>query len=234
MATAIIKTIARTVKSQRGFTLIELLAVLSIVAILAGIVTTGVTGQTAKGNNAAALQNANSTSTSAIQFFQDRIVDLFTTNTVTLTTTVSGATVSDVSQQITSRWPEQFISDTGSRYIEEFPTAGAVSASVLDNLDLVDSDGNSISGATFLATYTSVDFAKMIDGGYMDREPDGVSRTTQIGGIEFNFFLALFRKVGIAGESGTDSRSLVVFRLSDVKEDKTASKPLRLTYTQVY
>ena len=234
MATAIIKTIARTVRSQRGFTLIELLAVLSIVAILAGIVTAGVTGQTGKGKNAAALQNANSTSTSANQFFQDRIVDIFTSKAVTLTATVSGVTVSDVSQQITSRWPEEFISDTASRYIEEFPTAGAASASVLEDVALVDSDGNSISGETFLTTYTSVDFAKMIAGGYLDREPDGVSRTTQIGGLEFNFFLALFRKVGIAGESGTDSRALVVFRLSDIEEDSQASKPLRLTYTQVY
>ena len=240
MGKAIINKITKALKGQRGFTLIELLAVLSIVSILAGIVTTGVTGQTGKGEKASAQQDLNSTNTSAQQYFSDRIVGIFTTSTVSLTVTVSGATVSNATQETVSRWPEAFITeelDAGAepttRYTNEFPSANSPTSSVIDNIILKDLDGDAIDGASFLTTYTAVNFDRIIADGYSDREPASVDETTSIEGTDFHAFLWLFRKSSTAGESGTDSRIASLFQLTNVEVDSGASKPVSLTYTQI-
>ncbi len=44
-----LKTLKAIFRSERGFTLIELLAVMSIVAILTGIITTSVSGSSESG-----------------------------------------------------------------------------------------------------------------------------------------------------------------------------------------
>jgi len=234
-----VKNLFKTIiKGQKGFTLIELLAVLAIVSVMAGIVSAGITGQSAKGAKASAKEDGFNTETSAGQFFTDQPREFLSTEEVSLTSTVSGAAVLSVTQEISNKWPETFITEetTGTattRYFQEFPTSESASAAVLDNVRIVDSDGNSIAGDTFLTTYTAVDFSTLISEGYSNKAPRSVDETTTLESIEFNTFLWLFRKVSTAGESGIDSRTVALFRLTGFQVDDEALKPLSLTYTQI-
>ena len=147
-----LKKIARTLaRSQKGFTLIELLAVMAIVATLAGIVSTSVSGTGETSNSTAAQQDATTVNSAAADFFADQggaaVITAHSVNVMaSLPTTGSGSILfydvppvdpasdaNPIQQKINSRWPGKFITDgptppagsaiTGSSaYKCEFPT----------------------------------------------------------------------------------------------------------------
>ena len=231
-----------TFKHQKGFTLIELLAVLAIVAVLAGIVSAGITGQAGKGTKASAQQDANSTNTSAKQFFEDQFLGLTSNKTVTLSATVNGASVVDQVQEASGNWPEIFITENvvpgvppTTPYTTEFPSQFADSAAVLTNTSLLDPAGATIDGSTFVSKYTAVDFDQMITRGYSDRVPTSFGDTTTVAGTEFHSFLWLFQKAPLAGNSEQDGRTVALFQLSgtEVEELGGGAKTVALTYQQI-
>ena len=63
---------AIALKSQKGFTLIELLAVMAIVAVLAGIIATAVSGTGETSRDTQTKQDATSIDTAAAEFFGDQ------------------------------------------------------------------------------------------------------------------------------------------------------------------
>jgi len=235
-------------KRTRGFTLIELLVVMAIVAALAAIVASATTGQSAKGGRASSREDGNSSKISAEAFNTDQAAETLTTETVTLTTTVSGNAVTAVEQEISSQWPEDFITENLTStasiatrpYTLEFPdaesdtgTSGPSKDTIVTDITLLDSDGTPVSGFS-LADHTAMVFSSLLSGGYVDKEPSSVSATTTINGVDFHRFLWLLKKASTAGESNTDDRTLKIYELTGSTIDTGPSPDeVTLTYTQI-
>ena len=80
------KTMKRILQGDSGFTLIELLAVMAIVATLAGIVSTSVSGSNETSKVAAAQQDASTTVSAAGAYFADHeAAEVLETLNVTVT-----------------------------------------------------------------------------------------------------------------------------------------------------
>ena len=135
------RTINRILRGERGFTLIELLAVMSIVATLAGIVSTSVSGSNETSKIAAAQQDASTTKSAAASYFADHeAAEVLVARTVTVSALFDNEEAGDVvatEQKSSGRWPETNITEafdstqvlgetlTTTPYFKEFPTSNA-------------------------------------------------------------------------------------------------------------
>ena len=235
-------------REERGFTLIELLAVMAIVATLAAIVSTSVSGTGNTSVNTAAQQDATTVNSAAAEFFSDQAgASVITPHSVTVlaamadsdTTFDSPPTVDDpVTQNISSRWPEKFITagdsppTEGSAYGVEFPTSlpgngqggDVVNVTIRAKSTQDGEPGDVITRQDLLTQYTAIDFDKLVSGitvgtetflgGYSEQQPDTL--TQKSGG--FHSFLWLFNKGTSAGGSGEDdSRVITVFKLISIQ-----------------
>ena len=255
------KTIKRLLKGERGFTLIELLAVMAIVATLAGIVSTSVSGTNETSKTAAAKQDASTTVSAAGAYFADQeAAEVLTPATVTVTARFDdevGLTppFPPVEQKISTRWPETYITeafeaspntaDPTTPYTNEFPTANAAANGLVINVSLLgkaDSDDVRIpiTREELLTGYTAIDFDRLVGdgtednpGGYSEKAPSSAISTTEALDLDFHNFLWLFRKTTSAGGSGkNDSRVISVFKLERI--DTTSSTTVDLTFVQIY
>lgn len=230
-----LKSITRLVRgSQRGFTLIELLAVMAVIGVLGGIVTTSVSGTSETSTIAQARSDAGTVESAAGSFFSDQaatevltpksvIVTALIANAGNLTTTPTVAftfdTTSAVSEEKSSRWPEVYITENlnadatasacvSSAYCDEFPTAGLNTAGVVISVIVADSKGAAIGRTALLTTFNAVDFAKLAGKGYLAAKPDSAEQTADINvgtkTIKVHNFLWLFQKSTSAGGSGTN------------------------------
>ena len=170
------KTIKRLLKGERGFTLIELLAVMAIVATLAGIVSTSVSGTNETSKTAAAKQDASTTVSAAGAYFADQeAAEVLTPSTVTVTALFDGEVVADIptEQKISTRWPETYITeafepspntaDPTTPYTNEFPTANAAANTITVHVSILgkaDSDDVRIpiTRKELLEGYTAIDW----------------------------------------------------------------------------
>ena len=249
-----LKTLKATLKRERGFTLIELLAVMAIVAVLAGIVTTSVSGSGETSRDAAARQDAHSVHTSAGDFFSDQTgAQLRTPSTVEVVITINGEPHTTTTKQvISSRWPETFITEELAQaedpittpYAVEFPTRLITSSSVIRDVIISDRDGFAISHTDLLTRYTAIDFVKLVGdpndlvntpGGYTVKPPDTFDQTQTALGETFRNYLWLFRKSTSAGGSGPDdSRVVALFKLVsiDIVDDSGTDK-VDLRFVQI-
>ena len=258
----LIKILKGIARGERGFTLIELLAVMAIVAVLAGIVSTSVSGSGDTSVTTAAQQDATTVNSSAADFFGDQEgAALITPHSVTVEApiieVVGSAEVPDsptsVQQKKNSRWPEQYITDDGtgaatSVYTAEFPTSDPVNGTDGDvvkitirakDTDTTDEiDGEIIDRTTFLQEYTAIDFDKLESLSFVEARPDTASTTT-VG--DLHNFLWLFRKSTAAGGSGDDdSRTISVFKLTTVRVIESGvagvsdAGDLELNYEQIF
>jgi prepilin-type N-terminal cleavage/methylation domain-containing protein len=242
------KSIIKLVRgSQRGFTLIELLAVMAVIGVLAGIVTTSVSGTSETSTVAQARSDASTVETTAGTFFGDQgATEVLTPRTLTVTAkiastiTVTGSVVTTefdtptaTTQEKSSRWPEVFLTEdfapgattsacVDSGYCNELPTVNAFTNGVVIKVIVADSDGAAITRSTLLTTYTALDFATLTSKGYMVASPDSALQQAEVDvgdkTIKVHNFLWLFRKSTSAGGTGeSDSRGVAVFKLSNVK-----------------
>ena len=253
------KTIKRLLKGERGFTLIELLAVMAIVATLAGIVSTSVSGTNETSKTAAAKQDASTTVSAAGAYFADQeAAEVLTPSTVTVTALFDGELVADIptEQKISTRWPETYITEafdskqvigaaTATPYTNEFPTAKAAANTITVHVSILgkaDSDDVRIpiTRKELLEGYTAIDFDRLVGdetednpGGYSEKAPSSAISTTEALDLDFHNFLWLFRKTTSAGGSGkNDSRVISVFKLERI--DTTSSTTVDLTFVQIY
>ena len=244
-----LKTLKTTLKRERGFTLIELLAVMSIVAVLAGIVSTSVSGTGESSRDAAARQDASSVHTSAGDFFGDQTgAQTLTSSTVSIVIAIGGEAAPIVATQVIStRWPETFITETlvaGDSPTTPYPIEFPTSSSVIDNLIVNDLDGDPITGTVLLTRYTAIDFDKLVGdendlentpGGYSQKAPESSEQTQTALGETFHNYLWLFKKSTSAGGSGEDdSRVVAVFKLTSIEViGESEDKKVDLKYVQI-
>jgi prepilin-type N-terminal cleavage/methylation domain-containing protein len=202
-----LKSIIRLIRgSQRGFTLIELLAVMAVIGVLAGIVTTSVSGTGETSTVAQARSDASTVESSAGTYFTDQAAtEVLTPKTVDVTAEIAtghplidspvafdtGAEELFVIQQKSSRWPEVYITENldsdatalacvASAYCHEFPTTGLRTDAVVLSVIVADSDGAAITRATLLSGYTAVDFTTLTAAGYAASTPDTATQTADV------------------------------------------------------
>ena len=252
-----LKTLKATLKRERGFTLIELLAVMAIVATLAGIVTTSVSGTGETSRDAAARQDASSVHTSAGDYFSDQTgAQVLTPLTVEVVTKINGETHADLgaetTQVISSRWPETFITEElalesdpiTTPYAVEFPTSLISSSSVIRDVIISDKEGFTISHLDLLTRYTAIDFVKLVGdpndrdnfpGGYTAKPPDSSGQTQTALGETFRNYLWLFKKSTSAGGAGEDdSRVVALVKLVSIQVvDESGVDMVDLRFVQI-
>ena len=252
-----LKTIKRILRGEGGFTLIELLAVMAIVATLAGIVSTSVSGTNETSKGAAAQQDASTTVSAAGAYFADQeAAEVLVPKTVTVTTLFDGEVAADVvaiEQKTSTRWPENYITEelatvgdtTTTPYVNEFPSIKAETNGVVVNVSILgkadkDDVREPITREDLLTGYTAIDFDRLVGddteenpGGYSEKAPSSSTSTTEALDVDFHNFLWLFRKTTSAGGSGeNDSRVISIFKLERV--DTTSSTTVDLTFVQIY
>ena len=240
-------TLKTIINGQRGFTLIELLAVMAIVAVLAGIVSTSVSGSNESSRDAAARQDANTVNSASGDFFADQGgSDVRSPSTVAVEVKINGVDnaglaaagqTSPTVQVISSRWPEKFITEElasvevggtvfETPYAHEFPHLNTNSSLKINNVIITDSVGIAIDHDELLTRYTAIDFDKLVgdpndpvnNPGYSQKLPNSVEQTQSALDEDFHNFLWLFRKTTSAGGSGPDdSRAIALFKLVTIQ-----------------
>ncbi len=162
-----IKRIKKAVlNNQRGFTLLELLAVMAIVAVLAGIVTTSVSGTSEQSRDAQAIQDSTTVGSASADFFSDQEgAEIIIPQAVTVLDIFPSPV-----QEISSRWPEDFVT---SVYPDVFPPDSATTVTEITFLDadgailttVVEETNQAIDFAVedILTGFTAVDFAILVD-----------------------------------------------------------------------
>ena len=216
--------------NQRGFTLLELLAVMAIVAVLAGIVTTTVSGTREPSRDAQAIQDSTTVGSAAVDYFsdQDGAETIIPADPAVLNISPK------VVQKISSRWPEDFVT---SIYRDVFPPDAATTVTEIAFLDedgsilstVVEDTGEAIDFAVpdLLAGFTAVDFTILVDQNYMSSEPGSVSRKDGL----YPNYLWLFEKAGSTGSTGENSsRNVAVFKLVVVQKASADSDQVSLIY----
>ena len=199
--------------NQQGFTLLELLAVMAIVVILAGVVTTSIGGTSEDSKDAQAMQDSTAVMGAAASYYSDQVGA-----EKNLTEKVAVLDVfPDVTQKISSRWPEDFVT---SIYRDVFPPDNGTTVTEIVFLDedgeiltvVVDKTNEAIDFAVdeILAGFTAIDFDILLNENYMSSEPDTVDQSS---GLYANY-LWLFEKADSAGSAGEQtSRNVALFKL---------------------
>ena len=208
---------------------------MAIIGILASIVVPAVSGTGESGRDAQTQQDASSTDTAALDFFQEATAgETLTQDEVSLTTAVNGTTSSATSTQAaSSRWPEKFITTDGATstavYFNEFPTGDSQVVDVI----ITDIDGDDITESGLLEGYSAVDFDALVTGGFMKRTPVSVESLSNE--VFHNFLWMLKRGTSSSSSTDNDTRELVVFKLISVTVvDASGPDEITLTYGQIF
>ncbi|MDA1271487.1 MAG: prepilin-type N-terminal cleavage/methylation domain-containing protein [Chloroflexi bacterium] len=212
--------------NSRGFTLIELLAVMAIVGVLAGIVTSSVSGTTDESRDAQVANDSDTVFNAANQFFTDQggvgIISRFDHDVLGL----KAVTSDNVTQEITKLWPERAfgVGVAGTlAYPAVFPATDDVSDGVrsvvffakdgktpFQIIDPLTGTGKDVTLAVFLAEFTALDFNTLVVNGYMDSEPNSFESLIS---DKYNLYLWTFKKSTTPGGITGDTRDVAVFRL---------------------
>ena len=204
---------------QSGFSLIELLVVMSIVSVLAGIVSMQVAGSNETSRDVRAQQDAISVSTAVAHFFFDQIgAELVTPSTVNVND--EGTVVVTTS----SKWPEITLT---SGYGDVFQETG----STVRLISFFNGDGSPsvLSLGGLLQNYNAINFFDLEQGGYVQALPKSVVETSK----GFSNYLWLLKKDTAAGGGGTvSSREVEVFKLVTIQQAEGIGPDI-LNYTHL-
>ena len=122
----------------RGFTLIEMLAVMAIVAVLAGIVAVSVTGSGQTSRDTQVQEDANTAMSSVTQYFDDQgATEVFEAKTVDV------LAKTDIEQETSNQWPENFITDAYDTAFEATTVGGTATniTATVNQITFLDSTG---------------------------------------------------------------------------------------------
>ena len=207
------------IKKQGGYSLIEMLVVMSILAVLAGVVSTQVTGSGETSRDVRTLQDANSVDAAVAHYFFDQEgAELLSQESVTAIN--EGGIVITTS----SKWPETPIT---SAYGHVFQETG----SAIGPISFFNEDGTpaGLSVRGLLENYTAINFSALKQGDYVQSAPQGVDQTSE----GFSNYLWLLRKDSVAGGGGkVSSREVEVFKLVTVQRLEGTGSDI-LNYKQV-
>ena len=235
----------RKLMRGEGFTLIELLAVMSIVAVLAGIIAVAVSGSGETSRDTQTVQDGTSIETAVADFFGEDFGVTSTTQVYstadgfTPADTVLGVTITTTSAEVKSTaFPETFITDTYSTEFQGDSTAvnGVTKVILLDEDGIEQSD---FAVQDLLAGFTAISFTLLEDNFFLTSEPNSVTKVskTDLGtGTDFEFhnFLWLLEKDTAAGSTGTvSSRNVAVYKLTEV-DIAADGKTVELTYRRIF
>ncbi|MBI2919148.1 MAG: type II secretion system protein [Chloroflexi bacterium] len=247
------KHLLRVLKGQRGFTLIELVAVMAIMAVLVAVVAPSVTGTRNASIDAQTMQDATQVRSAAMDFYKSQTeAEVRTPHSVDLTTKVNSSDQGLTAQEVSSRWPEMYVTQassgnvpaltgrtTPSKYSSVFETH--TSPHVID-VTLTGKSANGVAGAaisaaTLLGDYTAIDLADLLADKLVAKMPAGSTTTsTAAGNLAIPNFLWLFEKTDSATDSLNDSREVAVFKLVQVDEIEAegGATTVNLTYERIF
>ena len=173
--------LSHLMKDSKGFTRIELLAVMAIIGVLAAILTPIASQSGEAARDAQIRQDAGTVEGAIGSFFADKQLeaDILSPESVTVTTRINGSTQLLVTQNVSSRYPEKFITHQvvsgSSVYTSEFPTGGTDTNGVVVDVFVTDLDGQAISGSNLLTQYTAIDFTGLLSDGFVTEKPSSVT-----------------------------------------------------------
>ena len=206
-------------KGQGGYSLIEMLVVMSILVVLAGVISTQVTGSGETSRDVRTQQDANSVDAAVAHYFFDQEgAELLSEEMVTAVD--EGGIIITTS----SKWPETSIT---SAYQDVFQETGFA----VGPISFFNYDGTpaAISVRGLLENYTAINFLALKQGDYVQAAPQGVEQTSE----GFSNYLWLLKKDNVAGGGGkVSSREVEVFKLVTV-ERRAGSGSDILNYRQL-
>ena len=211
-------SIGTPLQNQRGFTLIELLAVMTIVAVLAGVVSVSVIGTAEQSQDAQVIQDASTLGAATTTYFADQEE---VESVIPLTLTVLDVSP-DVEQLTSSRWPETHLT---SAYASLFPGDSVTTVTEIGFLDengsvlsITDPETNlaiDFAVEDLLDGFTAIDFDLLLNGAYINSVPDSADQSGQV----YASFLWLLEKADTSNSLTADvSRNVAVFKLITVTE----------------
>ncbi|MBM2825705.1 MAG: hypothetical protein HW402_1369 [Dehalococcoidales bacterium] len=228
-------------RGQKGFTLVELMVVMAIMAVLTSIVFTAVSGTAETSVDTQTRQDGSTVNAAVNDYYGDQVgAEVFTTNTTTILS--STPTTKDVSQTITTRWPEKYLTVT---YLAEFPlvsgnttttttsnnvTTTTVLTEVTASLNITNADNTTITAQELAAGWNAINLSALFSSNYIPAVP----RSSEDLSGNFHNYLWLMKKTqATAGGIITESRKVEVFKLTKVVKNET-TKNYTLTYKQIY
>ena len=194
---------------------------MAIVAVLAGIISVSVSGSGQTSRDTQSRQDATSVESALADYVGSRgSVEVLIPKVATVLGRI------EVTQELSSNWPENFISDT---YSKVFPEGEITTVS---SVTFLNSDGtlSDLTARGLLQGYNAVDFDVLFDGGFLTSIPRNVSESSQ----DFSNYLWLLEKsITVGGIGEVASREVAVFRLVFV--DSIADSDLvALTYRLLF
>ncbi|MCH8898177.1 MAG: type II secretion system protein [Chloroflexi bacterium] len=231
MLTKMVKAIFKRVSSS-GFTLIELLAVMSIVATLAAIVSVAVTGSGQTSRDTQVREDGNSARNAVADFFDDQpVTELFESLKVTVKT--EATTFADVTEQISNKFPELFITDL---YFDVFhvtvegtTTVSPAPTITVNAIKFFDKDGggmvatDSAIPADVTANTDYSEWTILRSGVSIVLNADDIDKTMEIGNTTYYFELDTTNKIVtvtlgafLAGAETSTVGTATVFEVDDL------------------
>ena len=214
---------------QRGFTILESVAVLAIIAVLAGIVTTSVAGVSGASQDSQALRASTDIGNAAADYFFDRdgVATIIPLELPVLNLSLT------VVQEISSRWPEDFVTSIYQNVFPPDPTT------TVTEITFLDEDGETLATAAkatdfavndILAGFTAVDFSALVAQEYIKSEPVSVGQKSG----PFSDYLWLFEKANSAGSPVENaSRNVALFKLVVVQKESADTEQASLVYQRI-
>ena len=141
------------IRGEQGFTLIELLAVMAIVGTLAAIVSVAVTGTGQTSRDTQVQEDANSAGNSVADFFDDQpVTELLETLKVTVET--KAKTFTDVTETISNKFPETFLTDVyfDLFHVTKEGTTVLTPTITVNSIEFFDAEGGGLVGITVTDT----------------------------------------------------------------------------------
>ncbi|MFH1140325.1 MAG: type II secretion system protein [Chloroflexota bacterium] len=243
-------------RGQRGFTLIELVAVMAILAILVAIVAPAAINSERASITAQAQADSQSVRNAATDYFtQNSKSEVRIPHSVTTITQVDGVVASNKQQEVSTRWPEMYITEITASVPNLVTLAGrtenakheAIFQTTTDstlnvhNVILKKTSSANVSANDLMTKYTAIDLDKLDALNLLKQMPEGVGQTsaTGISGLNAPNFLWLFKKADSSLGNANDDRVVVVFTLVKVQQievpggEAAARSQVDLTYQQI-